>query len=104
MKTTIAKTFLALVLVMPTTMQAYERGQSGTLRYPACGRAHPEGICVDREGNVYVVTVAAEKPQQVRHTARIRLDRQAPADLRIAGSSRNAAGTSTSIRKPGNCS
>ena len=26
------------------------------------GEAHPEGICVDREGNVYVVTVAANKP------------------------------------------
>jgi sugar lactone lactonase YvrE len=63
MKTMIAKTFLALVLALPTTMQAWERGKVERFATLPPAEAHPEGICVDREGNVYVVTVAAEKPQ-----------------------------------------
>src|SRR6476469_1880988 len=63
MKTMIAKTFLALALVMPTTMQAWERGNVERFATLPAGEAHPEGITVDGDGNVYVVTVAAEKPQ-----------------------------------------
>src|SRR6478672_2637937 len=63
MKTMIAKTFLALVLAMPTTMQAFERGKVERFATLPAGEAHPEGITVGRDGNIYVVTVAAEKPQ-----------------------------------------
>jgi sugar lactone lactonase YvrE len=61
MKTMITKTLLALVLALPTTMQAWERGEVERFATLPPGEAHPEGITVDREGNVYVVTVAAEK-------------------------------------------
>jgi len=63
MKTMIAKTVLALVLVMPAAMQAWERGKVERFATLPAGEAHPEGITVDRDGNVYVVTVAVEKPQ-----------------------------------------
>jgi len=63
MKTMIAKTFLALVLAMPTTMQAFERGKVERFATLPPGEAHPEGIAVGRDGNIYVVTVAAEKSQ-----------------------------------------
>ena len=64
MKTSRAKTLLALLvlLAMPITMQAFERGTVERFATLPAGEAHPEGICVDREGNVYVVTVAANKP------------------------------------------
>src|SRR4030095_1467764 len=58
MKTMIAKTLLALVLAMPTTMPAWDRGKVERCATLPAGEAHPEGICLDREGNVYVVTVA----------------------------------------------
>jgi DNA-binding beta-propeller fold protein YncE len=37
--------------------------QGRDIRHVAPDEAHPEGIAVDREGNVYVVTVAANKPR-----------------------------------------
>src|SRR5436190_20511638 len=64
MKTMIAKAFLALVLVMPVTAHAWERGKVERFATLPPGEAHPEGITVDRDGNVYVVTVAAEKPEK----------------------------------------
>jgi sugar lactone lactonase YvrE len=63
MKTMIARTFLALVLALPTTMQAWERGKVERFATLPAGEAHPEGITVDRYGNVYVVTVAVNKPE-----------------------------------------
>ena len=46
----------------PITMHAFDRGKVERFATLPPGEAHPEGICVDREGNVYVVTVAANKP------------------------------------------
>jgi len=64
MKISRAKTFLTLLVLLapPITMQAFERGTVERFATLPPGEAHPEGICVDREGNVYVVTVAANKP------------------------------------------
>src|SRR4029077_18255897 len=53
------------------------------------GEAHPEGITVDRDGNVYVVTVAAEKPQTCEGTLLVfDPDGKHLRTVRIAGSSR----------------
>jgi sugar lactone lactonase YvrE len=64
MRTNLAKTILAALtlLAMPIAVQAWERGKVERFATLPAGEAHPEGICVDREGNVYVVTVAANKP------------------------------------------
>jgi sugar lactone lactonase YvrE len=56
-------TLLLAMLAMPTTMQAWERGKVERFATLPAGEAHPEGITADGDGNVYVVTVAAEKPQ-----------------------------------------
>src|SRR3954466_14128786 len=58
-----ARMILTLVLLAtPIPAQAWERGTVERFATLPPGEAHPEGICVDREGNVYVVTVAANKP------------------------------------------
>jgi len=64
MRTKRAKMFLPLLalLAAPIAVQAWERGKVERFATLPAGEAHPEGICVDREGNVYVVTVAANKP------------------------------------------
>ena len=54
---------LLMLLAMPIAAQAFERGKVERFAALPPGEAHPEGICVDREGNVYVVTVAANKPE-----------------------------------------
>jgi sugar lactone lactonase YvrE len=61
---TIAKTFLTLLLLLATTIvvQAWDRGKVERFATLPPGEAYPEGICTDTEGNVYVVTVAANKP------------------------------------------
>lgn len=59
-----AKTFLTLlVLLLPVAALAFERGKVERFARLPPGEAHPEGIAVDRDGNVYVVTVAANKPE-----------------------------------------
>src|SRR6201997_3311302 len=60
-----SKTILTLLVLVATPMavQAWERGKVERFATLPAGEAHPEGICVDREGNVYVVTVAANKPE-----------------------------------------
>ena len=57
-------TFLILSVLLGTTItaQAWDRGKVERFATLPPGEAHPEGIAVDREGNVYVVTVAANKP------------------------------------------
>lgn len=64
MKIYAATTFLALLvlLVSPIAARAFERGTVERFATLPAGEAHPEGITVDRDGNVYVVTVAANKP------------------------------------------
>ena len=60
-----AKTILTVLVLVatPIAVQAWERGKVERFATLPPGEAHPEGICVDREGNVYVVTVAANKPE-----------------------------------------
>ena len=52
---------LLVLLAAPLETRAWERGKVETFATLPPGEAHPEGITVDREGNVYVVTVAANK-------------------------------------------
>ena len=52
-----------VLLATPIATKAWERGKVETFATLPAGEAHPEGIAVDREGNVYVVTVAANKPR-----------------------------------------
>ena len=54
---------LLTLLATPFPGQAWERGKVERFATLPPGEAHPEGICVDRDGNVYVVTVAANKPE-----------------------------------------
>lgn len=65
MKTNITKATLILLalLTTPLTTMAWERGKVETFATLPRGEAHPEGITTDREGNVYVVTVAMNKPK-----------------------------------------
>jgi sugar lactone lactonase YvrE len=51
-----------VVLATPLAARAWERGKVETFATLPAGEAHPEGITTDREGNVYVVTVAVNKP------------------------------------------
>jgi len=51
------------LLATPLAANAWERGKVETFASLPAGEAHPEGITTDREGNVYVVTVAANKPR-----------------------------------------
>src|SRR5580704_15491618 len=63
MRTNRFKTFLTLLMLLatPIAAQAWQRGKVERFATLPPGEAHPEGICVDRQGNVYVVTVAANK-------------------------------------------
>jgi sugar lactone lactonase YvrE len=65
-----AKTVLTLLalLATPFAVQAWDRGKVERFATLPPGEAHPEGICVDREGNVYVVTVAVNKPETSKGT------------------------------------
>ena len=51
------------LLATPFATQAWERGKVETFATLPPGEAHPEGIAMDREGNVYVATVAVNKPR-----------------------------------------
>jgi sugar lactone lactonase YvrE len=59
---------LLLLAAMPVVTQAWQRGKVERFATLPPGEAHPEGICVDREGNVYVVTVAVNKPAKSNGT------------------------------------
>jgi sugar lactone lactonase YvrE len=62
MSKTMTKLTLLVLLAMPIAAEAFERGTVERFATLPAGEAHPEGITVDRDGNVYVVTVAANKP------------------------------------------
>jgi sugar lactone lactonase YvrE len=64
------KRFLTLLvlLALPIAGPAWERGKVERFATLPAGEAHPEGICIDREGNVYVVTVEAPKPDRSNGT------------------------------------
>src|ERR1700751_4148826 len=59
---------LLLLLAMPIAVQGWERGKVERFATLPASEAHPEGICVDREGNVYVVTVAVNRPDTSKGT------------------------------------
>jgi sugar lactone lactonase YvrE len=77
------------LLGMPLATKAWERGTVETFTTLPAGEAHPEGITVDRDGNVYVVTVAANKPRTSEGTLVV-FDPQGKhlRTVRIQGSSR----------------
>jgi hypothetical protein len=59
-----ARAFLALAtLATPVLVRAWERGKVERFATLPAGEVHPEGICVGPDGNVCVVTVAANKPE-----------------------------------------
>ena len=64
------KTFLILLLLLatPVVAQAWQRGKVERFATLPPGEAHPEGICVDRDGNVYVVTVEVKKAETSKGT------------------------------------
>src|SRR6202171_2318394 len=64
------KTLLILLLLLATPMAApaWQRGKVERFATLPAGEAHPEGICVDREGNVYVVTVEVKKAETSKGT------------------------------------
>jgi sugar lactone lactonase YvrE len=84
----VALTF-AVVLATPVGLRAWERGKVERFATLPPGEAHPEGICTDGEGNVYVVTVAANKLAKSEGTL-IVFDPQGKhmRTVRVAGSSR----------------
>ena len=53
---------LPALLAMSITAPAMDRGKVERFATLPAGEAHPEGICTDGDGNVYVVTVASDKP------------------------------------------
>jgi len=91
MRTKKAREFLILLAVTltPIAVPAFERGKVERFARLPSGEAHPEGITVDREGNVYVVTVAANKPETSGGTLLV-FDRKGKhlRTVAIAGSSR----------------
>ena len=64
------KTILTLLvlLAMPIAAQAWQRGKVERFATLPPGEAHPEGIAVDRDGNVYVVTVEVNKAETSKGT------------------------------------
>lgn len=91
MRTGMVKTVLILLalLTTPLAAKAWERGKVETFATLPPGEAHPEGIALDHDGNVYVVTVAANKPLTSEGTL-IVFDPQGEhlRTVRIKGSSR----------------
>jgi sugar lactone lactonase YvrE len=77
------------MLATPIAVPAWERGNVERFATLPPGEAHPEGICVDREGNVYVVTVGANKSDTSEGTL-IVFDSNGKhlRTVRVAGSSR----------------
>jgi hypothetical protein len=57
-----------VLLATTITSQAWDRGKVERFATLPPGEAHPEGIAVDREGNVYAVTLAVNKPETSKGT------------------------------------
>src|SRR6478672_13437611 len=65
MRTNRANMLLTLLVLLGTTItaEAWDRGEVERFATLPSGEAYPEGICLGPDGNVYVVTVAANKPE-----------------------------------------
>lgn len=59
---------LLLLLATSVVAQGWQRGKVERFATLPPGEAHPEGICVDRDGNVYVVTVEVKKAETSKGT------------------------------------
>jgi sugar lactone lactonase YvrE len=57
-----ALVLLMILTLFPFSASAWDRGDVKQFAALPPGEAHPEGITVDLEGNVYVTTFAANKP------------------------------------------
>jgi DNA-binding beta-propeller fold protein YncE len=91
MRMRMAKTVLTALalLATPLAASAWNRGKVERFATLPPGEAHPEGITVGPDGNVYVVTVAANKPESSPGTL-IVFDGKGRHErtVRVAGSSR----------------
>lgn len=67
LRTTTCLTLLVLITA-PVAISAWERGKVERFATLPPGEKHPEGIEVDREGNLYVVTTAVNKPDTATGT------------------------------------
>jgi sugar lactone lactonase YvrE len=71
MRTTIANTLVTLLLASmatPMTLHAWDRGTVDRFATLPAGTGHPEGICTDNDGNVYVATVDTPRPERKNGT------------------------------------
>jgi len=86
------RTALVLLLILtlfPFSAPAWDRGDVKQFAALPPGEAHPEGITVDLEGNVYVTTFAANKPNGSPGTLFVfKHDGKLLRQVTIAGSSR----------------
>ena len=61
-------TLLLATLITPLTVHAFDRGTVERFATLPAGTGHPEGICTDIAGNVYVATVDVPKPDRKNGT------------------------------------
>lgn len=87
-RTTMCLTLLVLIAA-PVAVPAWERGKVERFATLPPGEKHPEGIEVDREGNVYVATTALNKPDTSTGTLLV-FDRQGQLlrQVKVAGSTK----------------
>jgi sugar lactone lactonase YvrE len=65
---TILTTLLLATVTAPMTLHAWDRGTVERFATLPAGTGHPEGICTDGKGNVYVATVDAPRPDRKNGT------------------------------------
>ena len=55
-------------MATPMTLHAWDRGTVDRFATLPAGTGHPEGICTDNDGNVYVATVDVPRPERKNGT------------------------------------